>query len=54
MFFLIWMQFYNNDLKYYQLSQHSTLGECAMARDDAMVLVTARTIMVECFEVVPE
>jgi len=52
--FLMWMQFFNNDLRYHQLSQHSDRVECMKARDDAKVLVTARTIMVQCFEVKPK
>ena len=51
MWFLMWMQFFNNDLNYHQLSQHPNRVECMKARDEAKVLVTARTIMVQCFEV---
>lgn len=54
MWFLVWMQFSNNNLMYHQLSQHDTQIECMKARDDAKVLVTARTIMVQCFEVKPK
>jgi hypothetical protein len=48
------MQFFNSTLKYHQLSQHDTQIECMKARDEAKVLVTARTIMVQCFEVKPK
>ena len=51
MWFLIWMQFFNSDLRYHQLSQHENQIECMQARDDAKVLVTSSTIMVQCFEV---
>ena len=51
MWFLIWMQFFNNDLKYYQISQHPNQIECMKARTEAKVLVTSSTIMVQCFEV---
>jgi len=44
----------NNDLQYHQLSQHSDRSACMKAKDDAMVLVTASTIMVQCFEVIPK
>ena len=51
MWFLLWMQFFQNTLKYHQLSQHDTQIECMKAKDDAKVLVTSSTIMVQCFEV---
>ena len=51
MFFLIWMQFVNNDLRYYQISQHDSQIECMKAKADAKVLVTSSTIMVQCLEV---
>jgi len=54
MWFLVWFQFMNNDLNYHQLSQHPDRGECMRARDDAKVLVTSPTIMVQCFEVISE
>ena len=50
-YFLLWFQFINNDLQYYQLSQFDTEAECLKAKDTAQVLVTSSTITVECFEV---
>tara|TARA_R110000765_G_scaffold249130_1_gene350908 strand:- start:483 stop:656 length:174 start_codon:yes stop_codon:yes gene_type:complete len=52
-YFLLWFQFINNDLHYYQLSQFSTEAECFTAKETAQVLVTDSTITVECFEVKP-
>ena len=51
MFFLVWLQFFNGELKYHQLSQHTNQIECMKAKDGAKVLVTSSTIMVQCFEV---
>ena len=50
-YFLLWFQFINNDLHYYQLSQFSTEAECFTAKETAQVLVTDSTITVECLKV---
>ena len=51
MWFLVWFQFINNDLTYYQISNFPTQDECLKAKNTAQVLVTSSTITVECFEV---
>tara|TARA_R110000803_G_scaffold73648_1_gene137538 strand:+ start:481 stop:645 length:165 start_codon:yes stop_codon:yes gene_type:complete len=54
MWFLVWFQFMNNNLEYYQLGQFAGPMLCEEAKKEALVLITSSTMSVYCFEVIPE